>query len=139
MGTIGQYLSRFCQKVIGVESHPSAVEDALKSAGKNRIGNISFYKGRTEQVLSGQLKPGGKYEFTTIIVDPPRTGMHPNARAAVLAHNPEKIVYVSCNTATLARDLGEFLKNGFELRSVQPVDMFPHTAHIETVSVLQRK
>ncbi len=139
MGTVGQYLSRFCQKVIGIESHPSAIEDALKSAGKNRIGNISFYKGRVEQVLAGQLKPGGKYKFTTVIVDPPRTGMHPKARVAILAHNPEKIVYVSCNTATLARDLGELLKNGYELRSVQPVDMFPHTAHIETVSVLQRK
>ncbi len=139
MGTIGQYLSRFCNKIVGVESHASAINDALKSAGKNRIGNISFYKGRVEQVLSGQLKPGGKYKFTTVIVNPPRTGLHPRARDAVLSHDPEKIVCVSCNTATLARDLGSFLKKGYELRSVQPVDMFPHTAHIETVSVLQRK
>ncbi len=139
MGTIGQYLSRFCEKVVGVESHPSAIDDALKSAGKNRIGNISFYRGRTEQVLNQQLKPGGKYKFSVVVLDPPRAGLHPKARDAILAHDPEKIVYVSCNTATFARDLGGFLKNGYELRTVQPVDLFPHTAHIETVSVLQKK
>lgn len=139
MGTIGQYLARFCEKVVGVESHPGAVEDALRSAGKNRIGNISFYKGRTEQVLHQQLKAGGKYKFSVVVVDPPRAGLHPQAREAVIAHAPERIVYVSCNTATFARDLAEFLKAGYELRTVQPVDMFPHTAHIETVSVLQKK
>ncbi|MFA7682460.1 MAG: 23S rRNA (uracil(1939)-C(5))-methyltransferase RlmD, partial [Candidatus Peribacteraceae bacterium] len=139
MGTIGQYLARFCEKVVGVESHPSAIDDALKSASKNRISNISFYKGRVEQVLQTQLAPGGKYKFSVIILDPPRAGLHPKAHSAVIAHSPEKIVYVSCNTATFARDLGEFLKGGYELRSVQPVDMFPHTAHIETVAVLQKK
>ncbi len=139
MGTIGQYLARYCQKVVGIESHPSAVEDALKSAGKNRIGNISFYKGRTEQILNDQLKAGGKYHFDTIVVDPPRVGLHPDALRAVIEHNAAKIVYVSCNTATFARDLGELLKAGYELRTVQPVDMFPHTPHIETVSVLQKK
>ncbi len=139
MGTIGQYLARFCQRVVGIESHPSAIEDALKSAGKNRIANISFYKGRTEQILKDQLKAGGKYAFDVIVVDPPRAGLHPAATEAVIAHSPRKIVYVSCNTATFARDLGEFIKAGYELRSVQPVDMFPHTAHIETVSVLQKK
>jgi len=139
MGTIGQYLSRYCEKVVGVESHPSAIEDALKSAGKNRIGNITFYKGRTEQVLRDQLAPGGKYKFSIIVVNPPRAGLHPKARSAVLEHSPEKIIYVSCNTATFCRDLGFFLKEGYELRSVQPMDMFPHTAHIETVSILQKK
>ena len=139
MGTIGQYLSRFCQKVVGIESHPSAIEDALKSSGKNRIGNISFYKGRTEQILHDQLKAGGKYAFDVIVVDPPRAGLHPQATSSIIAHNPKKIVYVSCNAATFARDLGEFLNAGYELRTVQPVDMFPHTAHIEMVSVLQKK
>lgn len=139
MGTIGQYLARFCQKVVGVESHPTAVDDALKSAGRNRISNISFYKGRAEQVMADQLKPGGKYAFDVIIVDPPRAGLHPKARDAVIAHAPKKVVYVSCNTATFARDLGDFLKAGYELRTVQPVDLFPHTAHIETVALLQKK
>jgi 23S rRNA (uracil1939-C5)-methyltransferase len=139
MGTIGQYLARFCQRVVGVESHPSAVDDALKSAGRNRIGNISFYKGRTEQVLHEQLKPGGKYNFDVFVLDPPRAGLHPKAREAVLLHKPDRIVYVSCNTATFARDLGDFLKNGYDLRTVHPVDMFPHTAHIETVALLKRK
>src|SRR3989344_288636 len=139
MGTIGQYLARFCQKVVGIESYPSAVDDALKSAGVNKIGNISFYKGRTEQVLCTQLTPGGKYAFSVIVLDPPRAGLHPKAREAVIAHAPQKIVYVSCNTATCARDMGEFLNAGYELRSLQPVDLFPHTAHIETVAILQKK
>ncbi len=139
MGTIGQYLARFCEKVVGIESHPDAVEDALRSAGKNRIGNISFYKGRVEQVLAQQLKPGAKYAFSVVILDPPRAGLHPQARESVVQHAPQKIIYVSCNPATFARDLGFFLKSGYELRSVQPVDMFPHTAHIETVAVLQKK
>ncbi len=139
MGTIGQYLARFCARVVGVESHPSAIDDALKSAGRNRIGNISFYKGRSEQVLLDQLKPGGKYAFDVIVVDPPRPGLHPKALEAVIAHAPKKIVYVSCNTATFARDLGALLKQGYDLRTVQPVDLFPHTAHIETVALLQKK
>ena len=139
MGTIGQYLARFCEKVVGIESQPGAIEDALRSAGRNRIGNISFYKGKVEQVLSEQLKVGGKYKFHTIVVDPPRVGLHPQALQAVIAHRSEKVVYVSCNTATFARDLGEFLRNGYELRTVQPVDMFPHTAHIELVALLHRK
>lgn len=139
MGTIGQYLSRFCEKVVGIESHPTAIEDALRSAGKNRIGNISFYKGRTEQVLQQQLVPGGKYNFSVVVLDPPRAGLHPKATEAVIAHNPQKIVYTSCNTTTMVRDIAAFLKAGYELRTVQPVDLFPHTAHIETVSVLQKK
>ncbi len=139
MGTIGQYLARFCEKVVGVESHPSAIDDALQSAGQNRIGNITFYKGKAEQVLHQQLKPGGKYAFSTIVVDPPRVGLHPDALAAIITHRPQKIVYVSCNPATFARDLGELLKNGYELRTIQPVDMFPHTAHIELVASLQKK
>jgi 23S rRNA (uracil1939-C5)-methyltransferase len=139
MGTIGQYLARFCERVVGVESHPTAIDDALKSAGKNRIGNISFYRGRAEQVLHQQLKAGGKYAFSLVVLDPPRAGLHPLSREAVVAHAPQRIVYVSCNTATFVRDLAEFLKAGYELRTVQPVDMFPHTAHIETVSVLQKR
>ncbi len=139
MGTIGQYLARYAQKVVGIESHPTAVEDALASAGKNRIGNISFYKGRAEQVLKDQLKPGGKYAFDVIVVDPPRAGLHPAALEAVIGHAPRTIVYVSCNTATFARDLGALLKAGYDVRTVQPVDMFPHTAHIETVSVLSKR
>jgi 23S rRNA (uracil1939-C5)-methyltransferase len=66
-------------------------------------------------------------------------GLHPQALEAVITHRPEKVVYVSCNVSTFARDLGEFLKNGYELRTVQPVDMFPHTAHIELVALLHRK
>lgn len=138
IGAIGQYLSRFAQKVVGIESATSAVEDALRSAGKNRISNISFYKGTAEEILRKQLSPGGKYTFDCIVLDPPRAGLHRKVIDAVLLHHPQKIVYVSCNTSTFARDLGEFLKGGYELRMVQPVDLFPHTAHVETVALLQR-
>jgi 23S rRNA (uracil1939-C5)-methyltransferase len=138
LGSIGQYLARFCSKVVGVESSAVAIEDALKSAGKNRIGNISFYKGAAEDVLRKQLVPGGKYAFDCIVVDPPRAGLHRRVIESCLSHKPEKIVYVSCNTSTFARDLGDFLAGGYELRMVQPVDLFPHTAHVETVALLQQ-
>jgi 23S rRNA (uracil1939-C5)-methyltransferase len=137
IGSIGQYLSRFAEKVVGVESSSSAINDALKSASKNKIGNISFYKGLAEQVLTRQLAPGGKYAFDCIVLDPPRAGLHAHVIRSVLDHTPKKIVYVSCNTATFARDLGDFLKGGYELRMVQPIDLFPHTAHVETVALLQ--
>lgn len=139
MGTIGQYLARFCQKVVGIESHPSAIDDALRSSAHNKISNISFYKGRVEQVLAQQLKAGGKYHFDIVVLDPPRAGLHPRALEAVIAHAPRQVIYISCNTSTFARDLGAFLAKDYDLRSVQPVDMFPHTAHIETVAVLQKK
>ena len=90
---------------------------------------------KVEQVLKQQLAPGGKYDFSVIIVDPPRAGLHPKARDAIVEHAPEKLIYVSCNPATFARDLGFFLEKGFELRSVQPVDMFPQTRYVETVSL----
>ncbi len=138
IGTIGQYLARFAEKVVGVESEQSAIEDALKSAGKNKIGNISFYRGAAEQVLTKQLAAGGKYSFDCVVVDPPRAGLHKKVIESILAHKPEKIIYVSCNTSTFARDLGDFLKGGYDLRTVQPVDLFPHTAHVETIALLQR-
>ena len=138
IGAIGQYLSRFAEKIVGIESSTSAIEDALKSAGKNKIANISFYKGTAEHILEKQLVPSGKYKFDTVILNPPRAGLHKKVIPAVLAHEPEKIVYVSCNTSTFARDLGEFLKAGYELRMVQPIDLFPHTAHVETVALLQK-
>ena len=90
------------------------------------------------RLCHASLKPGGKYAFDVVVVDPPRAGLHPAALEAVIGHAPRTIVYVSCNTATFARDLGALLKAGYDLRTVQPVDMFPHTAHIETVSVLQK-
>jgi 23S rRNA (uracil-5-)-methyltransferase RumA len=138
IGSIGQFLSRFAQKVVGIESNASAVEDALRSAGKNKIGNISFYKGLAEDVLSKQLAPGGKYKFDVIVLDPPRAGLHKKVITAVLGHRPRRIVYVSCNIATFARDLAEFLAGGYDLRMVQPIDLFPHTAHVETVALLER-
>jgi 23S rRNA (uracil1939-C5)-methyltransferase len=138
IGAIGQYLSRFAQKVVGIESVGLAVEDALRSASLNKISNIGFYKGATEDVLRKQLAPGGKYTFDVVIVDPPRAGLHRHALEAILAHHPTKVIYISCNTSTFARDLAGFLQAGYELRMVQPVDLFPHTAHVETVALLQR-
>jgi len=73
------------------------------------------------------------------VVDPPRAGLHADALEALLEHKPRTMVYVSCNTTTLARDLGKILEGGYDVRTVQPLDLFPHTAHIESVTVLQRK
>jgi 23S rRNA (uracil1939-C5)-methyltransferase len=139
IGAIGQYLSRFCRHVVGVESHPRAIEDALSSSSRNRISNISFYHGRAEEVLMGKLRRGKKYTFDSVVLDPPRGGVSEITGKAVMEHTPQKIVYVSSNPATLARDLGTFLTGGYDLRLVQPVDLFPHTAHVETVSLLQRR
>lgn len=138
IGSIGQYLSRSCQHVVGIESHSGSVDDALRSAVQNRIGNISFYRGKTEEVLLTKLLPGGKYRFDVVVVDPPRAGLHPKVIPSLLAHAPQRIVYVSCNVAALARDLGGLIQGGYELRAVQPVDLFPHTAHVEVVALLQK-
>ena len=139
MGATSQYLARFCERLIGVEQGARAIDEALQSSGANRIGNIGFYKGRPEHVLTSQLAPGGKYTFTKAVVDAPRGGMHPKSRKALIAHGLSRIVIASCNPSTFARDLPDFLAAGYDLRSVQPVDMFPHTAHFSVVGVLEKR
>ncbi|WP_022668712.1 23S rRNA (uracil(1939)-C(5))-methyltransferase RlmD [Desulfospira joergensenii] len=132
-GTIPIWLSGRAKKVIGIEIVASAVIDARKNAELNGILNCEFLEGDIKNVL-----PSLGRTPDVMIIDPPRVGMHKDVVAQVLGIHPERIVYVSCNPATLARDL-EMLAPVYEIEEVQPVDMFPHTYHIESVARLKRK
>ncbi|MDD9304303.1 MAG: 23S rRNA (uracil(1939)-C(5))-methyltransferase RlmD [Desulfobacter sp.] len=132
-GTIPIWLSNQAKKVYGIEIVPSAVMDARENVRLNQIDNCEFFEGDIKDVLHKvPEKPD------VMIIDPPRVGMHKDVVGQVLAHSPEKIVYVSCNPATLARDL-EMLSTRYAVLEVTPVDMFPHTYHIESVALLVRK
>jgi 23S rRNA (uracil1939-C5)-methyltransferase len=134
-GTFSLPLARESKFVFGIESNSEAVEDARLNAELNQIDNVVFYakdlhsKDITKELLKLE-KPG------TVVIDPPRTGLHKNLLKALLNILPQRIVYVSCNPATLARDLFE-LKNFYKVKEIQPVDMFPQTYHTETVSFLE--
>ncbi len=130
-GTIPIWLSKDAAAVTGIEIVESAVKDARKNAGLNNVENCEFLVGDIKTVL-----PGLNKKWDVMIIDPPRAGMHKDVVEQVINLAPEKIVYVSCNPATLARDLG-MLKSHYRAVEVQPVDMFPHTFHIESVALLK--
>jgi len=136
-GTIGQILAKDRKetKIIGLELLESAVADAYKNAELNNLKNVEFISGKAEKTLQDVLEkyPEG---FDLVIIDPPRSGMHQKALKTLLEANAKNIIYVSCNPSTLARDLRILCDNGYELQKVCPVDMFPHTAHIEVVTKL---
>lgn len=132
-GTIPIWLSRQAKEIYGIEIIESAVLDAKENAALNQIENCQFLLGDIKAVL-----PGLKKKPDVMIIDPPRVGMHKDVVGQVLALNAPKIVYVSCNPATLARDL-EMLSTQYTVKQVQPVDMFPHTYHIESVALLEIK
>ena len=132
-GTIPIWLSRNAKMVYGIEIVASAVIDARKNAELNNIENCEFLEGDIRNVL-----PKLAHKPEVIIIDPPRVGMHKDVVAQVLSLHPGKIVYVSCNPATLARDL-EMLSDQYEILEITPVDMFPHTYHIESIALLKRK
>ncbi|RMF08379.1 MAG: 23S rRNA (uracil(1939)-C(5))-methyltransferase RlmD [Candidatus Neomarinimicrobiota bacterium] len=134
-GTIGLYLAREAREVIGVEVSPSAVEDARRNAELNGITNARFLRANLDRPL-GRLAREGSPEL--IIVDPPRVGLHRETIDSILRLAPDRIVYVSCNPTTLARDLQLFTAGGYQPGEPVVVDMFPHTAHIETVVDLIR-
>lgn len=136
-GTIGLFLSRKSKKIIGVEEIREAVEDAHLNASFNQITNARFHVGDVRQMLAGGLFQREGYP-DCVVVDPPRAGLHPDIIPVLLANPVSKIVYVSCNPATQARDL-KLLNPVYEHIISQPVDMFPHTAHIENVTLLQPK
>jgi 23S rRNA (uracil1939-C5)-methyltransferase len=131
IGTISIFLSSQAKKVIGVESLSQSVEDAQKNALKNKVSNCEFVCGEAKKVLSELITRGEKFDL--VIVDPPRAGLHPDVVEYLSDIKIEKLIYVSCNPATLARDLKLFSEKGYKIEQVQPVDMFPHTPHIETV------
>ena len=146
IGTIGLYLARDAKKVIGMELVPRAVEDARENARLNGIGNAEFYcedltAGATDGIaerLLAEIKTRSANRRDIIIVDPPRKGCDQKLLADILAASPEKIIYVSCDPATLARDLKILCAKDYTLREAQPVDMFPQTAHVETVVLMTR-
>ena len=145
IGTISLYLAKQAGTVYGVEIIPDAVRDARENAERNGIGNVHFYTGAAEDlVVSGEFAPGVPCPPADVIVlDPPRKGCAPSLIQTVLKMAPQRIVYVSCDPATLARDLKLFAEgNGetsYRLEYVQPVDMFPQTMHVETVCLLTHK
>ena len=136
-GTIANFVSRQARKVVGIEYVPEAIEDAKVNSALNGIENTLFFAGDMKDILTESfIAEHGKPDV--IVTDPPRAGMHDDVINVILAAEPQRIVYVSCNPATQARDLG-LLHAKYEVRKVQPVDMFPHTHHVENVVLLERR
>lgn len=136
-GTIAQFIAKQAKKVIGVEAVPEAIEDARENAKINGIDNVSFFVGDMARVFTQEfISQHGAPDV--IITDPPRDGMHKKVVEQILAVLPEKIVYISCNSATQARDLS-LMKDQYKVVKTQAVDMFPQTHHVENVVLLKRK
>lgn len=136
-GTIAQFISDKASKVIGIEYVKEAIEDARINAEANGITNCTFFDGDMKAILTADfIKEHGKPEV--MIIDPPRAGMHPDVVKVIMEAAPERIVYVSCNPASQARDLA-MMSPMYEITAVQPVDMFPHTMHVENVCALKLK
>lgn len=137
IGTIAQFVAGGAKKVIGIEYVPEAVADAAENAAANGIGNCEFFAGDMRKVLDAAfIAAHGRPDV--VILDPPRAGLHPAVVKVLLETAPERLVYVSCNPASQARDLA-LLCGDYALTAVQPVDMFPHTQHVENVCRLTRK
>jgi 23S rRNA (uracil1939-C5)-methyltransferase len=135
-GAISLLLARRCRWVYGIEVAAAAVADAVRNARANGVENCTFLEGEVRHVLPTLVRDGVRAEV--VVADPPRAGFHPKALQALAALAPARLVYVSCNPATLARDLGDLVRQGYRLEWVQPVDMFPQTPHIEAVARLSR-
>ena len=136
-GTIANFVARKARQVIGIEYVPEAIEDAKINSELNGITNTLFYAGDMKDILNDEfIAEHGRPDV--IITDPPRAGMHPDVVKTILRAAPQRIVYVSCNPATQARDLQE-LDEAYRVVAVQPVDMFPHTPHVENVVLLERR
>lgn len=136
-GTIALFLSALARKVVGIEYVPEAIEDAKVNARENGIDNAEFFAGDMKDVLNAEfIAAHGQPDI--VVLDPPRAGIHPDVAQVLLACAPQRMVYVSCNPATQARDLSVFAPQ-YDILHVQPVDMFPHTTHVENVVSLVRK
>ena len=138
IGTISLFLAQKAKFVRGVEIVPAAIEDARRNAHLNEIDNVEFFVGKAEEVLPREYEKNGVYA-DVIVVDPPRKGCDEMLLKTILKMQPKRVVYVSCDSATLARDLRFLCDNGYELKKVCGVDQFPQTVHVETVVGLQRK
>jgi len=135
-GTIALFIAAEARKVIGIEYVPEAIDDAKQNAAINGISNASFFAGDIKEILTGDfIVQQGRPDV--VIMDPPRAGVHKDVLSGIMEAAPARIVYVSCNPATQARDI-EILSSHYELLEAQPVDMFPHTMHVENVALLKR-
>ena len=136
-GTIANFVARRARRVIGIEYVSEAIEDAKENSKVNNIANTLFYAGDMKNILTdGFIAEHGRPDV--IITDPPRAGMHPDVVRVILNAAPRRIVYVSCNPATQARDL-QLMDAAYKVTAVQPVDMFPHTPHVENVVLLEKR
>jgi tRNA/tmRNA/rRNA uracil-C5-methylase (TrmA/RlmC/RlmD family) len=136
-GTIGQILAKHAQvPVVGVDIVPQAIEDAREAATRNGIENVSFFAADAGKFLLEHPEYQGKLH--TVVLDPPRAGISPKTLRKVMRLEAQRIVYVSCNPATQARDLVELRTHGYALKSLKLVDQFPHTAHVEAVALLEK-
>ena len=136
-GTIALFLASLAHKVVGIEYVPDAIEDAKVNARENGICNAEFIAGDMKDVLNANFI-AAKGRPDIVVLDPPRAGIHPSVAHVLLECAPQRMVYVSCNPATQARDLAVFAPQ-YDIVHVQPVDMFPHTIHVENVVSLVRK
>ncbi|MCB0383659.1 MAG: class I SAM-dependent RNA methyltransferase, partial [Psychroserpens sp.] len=136
-GTIAQFVAKQAKFVVGVEAVPDAIKAAKENAQLNGIDNVDFYVGDMKNVFNAEfIAKNGQPDV--IITDPPRDGMHKDVVQQILNIAPEKVVYVSCNSATQARDLA-LMKDLYKITKTQAVDMFPQTHHVENVVLLERK
>jgi len=136
-GTIANFVAKEAQKVVGIEYVPEAIEDAKLNSEQNNIDNTVFYAGDMKDILTASfIAENGQPDI--IITDPPRAGMHKDVVDTILQCAPEKIVYVSCNPATQARDI-QLMSEHYSVEKIQPVDMFPHTHHVENVVLMKKR
>lgn len=137
IGTIAQFIAADAKKVVGIEAIPEAILAAEANAQENNINNATFFSGDMKNIFNDEFVSfNGRPDI--IITDPPRDGMHKDVVAQILEIAPEKIVYVSCNSATQARDL-ELMNEAYQIKKIQPVDMFPQTHHVENVVLLEKR
>ena len=137
IGTISLFMAKKAKQVYGVEIVPQAIDDAKRNAAINDIHNAEFYVGKAEEVLP-QTYEREHIHADIIVVDPPRKGCEEVLLETIVKMQPQRIVYVSCDSATLARDLKFLSANGYAVKKVQPVDQFGHSVHIETVVLLSQ-
>lgn len=138
IGTISSFLARKAGKVCGVEIIPAAIEDARENAKRNGLDNVEFFVGKAEEVLPEQYEKN-HIKADVIVVDPPRKGCDELCLETIVKMSPEKVVYVSCDSSTLARDVKYLGENGYEVKRVRTVDMFGMSGHVETVALLTKK
>ena len=137
-GTLGICAAKRAKEVVGVELSPESAHDARHNAKENGFQNITIITGSVKEVLQNLQLERGYPKPDVVLVDPPRAGLERPAIQQIIELNPSKLIYISCNPATQAENLGELLQNGYRLEAIQPVDQFPHTVHIENIALLKK-